>query len=274
MVLEKFGAQTIVYIGSGTNAVSGIWTRYNNFDNLDTNNLPRSIGRAIKDGYETKHKTVLCRGPIPAIGKQPIMRGFWLAIESALTGTFWAYNVNPNSPSFTPSFGYLCGWDITTLEYAGGCGHVALMEGFYGSDKLDFSEQELEDQAAHVKALSVLTHAAGYQRRMAENPDKVRAQSQSATATWRVNHPDKHQHAQETLKKERRANKTYHCELCDIAINSPTDLMLHLVCTKHKKVLQKKNIVYVHPDFVFKYYCAICDWFHCRDYEAKIHFTR
>ena len=89
IVLEKDGAITLVYLGSGTHATQGVTNRWCVYDRLDFALMPEYVIKAIRDGYTITYKGTLVWCPIPSAADVPMTRLLFIAMEAAFTFLFW-----------------------------------------------------------------------------------------------------------------------------------------------------------------------------------------
>lgn len=60
LLIEKIGCPAKLYIGSGTSASQGVFSRLIDYDNENSSNLPDLVRKAIKNGYTITHAGLLC----------------------------------------------------------------------------------------------------------------------------------------------------------------------------------------------------------------------
>jgi hypothetical protein len=145
IVLEKRRCRLNIYIGSGTDKVSGA-ARLQQYDNMVT--LPRYVKAALDDGYTITYKGLLCWAPLPTAATRFALRVLFLALESAFSITFWAMY------SKTKDYGmpqHLCPWEIDALDYDGLCSHAAIAEQVAGENTLGLTPEQLEATDAELK---------------------------------------------------------------------------------------------------------------------------
>ena len=115
---------------------------------------------------------------------------------------------------------HLCLWPRNTLEYDGCCSHTALNEG--PSRGHDFADEQLEAQAAelqvknHKKKLEASSVAD--KMRKERSPERYATLNRAKDATYR---------------KKRLASKKHYCEICEIALKSPSALAMHKLSKRH-----------------------------------------
>lgn len=137
LVLVKPGHQPRIYVGSGTNSLSGVSSRLKNYDNHQI--LPRWVDYSLKNGFIIAHKGLLCWAPIPMSNK-PRTRALFLGLEAAFSYAFWCFYSHALGLDLLD----LCQWDPASLPYSGLSSHSPLMEAAMGEH--DFTPEQL---AAH-----------------------------------------------------------------------------------------------------------------------------
>jgi hypothetical protein len=63
LVLEKANCRPRIYIGSGTDGRCGVHRRFCQYDSSSA--LPKYVAKALDEGYEIVHKSLICWIPIP-----------------------------------------------------------------------------------------------------------------------------------------------------------------------------------------------------------------
>lgn len=111
LVLEKPGHKSKIYVGSGTNSKSGVWSRLQFY--VRGYDLPKFVKKALDDGYHVGYKGLLCRCPIPARPLQPTVRTFFILLEAALAFVFWAMYATKGDYGVSST----CPWDRASLEH-------------------------------------------------------------------------------------------------------------------------------------------------------------
>jgi len=86
LVLEKQGCRPKIYVGSGTEARSGVSIRLDNYDKDVL--VAAHVVKAFEDGYKITHKGLLCWADIPTAAMVPVARVLFVAMEAAFTFTF------------------------------------------------------------------------------------------------------------------------------------------------------------------------------------------
>lgn len=255
VVLEKSGHPSQIYIGSGTCARTGVIFRLQCYDRED--NLPDKVQKALSAGWKIKHKGLLCSIPIPFSGRQPVLRGLFLALEATFTYVFWAYK--NKEKAYGRSFS-LCPWQPRDLEYGGLCGHNALKEGIVGD--ITASEEELEALAMQHRELSLDKKALDYHATKAKDPVAFNAKGAVNAKKWRDTHPGKHLDGVKRSQQKNLANGTFQCGPCNMSFPTLSKLPRHMIApklsTKHAAVMEKE---YARLDHLARrtFYCKGCD---------------
>jgi len=99
-VLQKPGCRDKVYIGSATEAGTGLQRRFTEYEGPSaTIYMGRYMKAAVKDGYVITAKGVMCWCPIPSAGIQPKMRTLFHVLEALFTFALWTLHT-PNGGDF------------------------------------------------------------------------------------------------------------------------------------------------------------------------------
>jgi len=189
--------------------------------------------------------------PIPSAGDVPKLRLLYIAIEAALSFCFWAVQSKTKDYSMSGC----CPWPRGYFSYSGLCSHCALAEHIAG--EFDLSSEQLEAIAAAIKEKnrSYMTEYDRSQR--ARSPDRVRA--------YERNHRD--WKAQKAVHDQRKANKEFHCAICDVSCRDKHELKRHNECKLHlKKAAEAESGL---PSL----YCAVCDFTFRFESKLKRHLT-
>ncbi|KAI9878454.1 MAG: Aconitate hydratase mitochondrial [Pleopsidium flavum] len=181
LVLENRGSRSMIYIGSDTDAKSGVSARLGQYDK-----------DALEDGYTIVHKGLLSSTSIPSAAMVPILRVLFTALEATFTFVFWALLSKTN-------YGYgmadICPWARDTLEYDGLCSHSALTELPAGDHSL--SAEELEAQALEIAQRRNENVHRCREKAKSDNPAEYRAKFNKNRRTYL----DKHSGAQKEADK-------------------------------------------------------------------------
>lgn len=140
-----------IYIGSGTETISGLKTRFGQYDKGTT--IPKEIWEALKkQGYEITYRGILCWTPLPQDGDQLNFRTRVLltALEASLSIMLWSMVGTDQDEYKMP---VRCPWDVSQLPYEGCCTHVSLTEVVRGEEKA-FTPEELKIVVAVRKTRS------------------------------------------------------------------------------------------------------------------------
>ncbi|KAF2478895.1 hypothetical protein BDY17DRAFT_60980 [Neohortaea acidophila] len=216
LVLKKPGYKSLIYVGSGTEAKTGIRSRLR--DHATRRTVPSGVEKAYAAGYTISHSAVLAHCPLPSAANVPLFRLVVLALEAAFSCFFWAMRSRTKSYSFDN----VCPWSRDAFTYGGLCSHSSLMESTYG---LDFTAEELEAMAA-TSAQHKRDYDRAYGANLRANPTEAYKESQRA---GRAKHAPK-------LKINQQAavqNKTYHCDVCNVSCRDNASLELHNKSPRH-----------------------------------------
>lgn len=197
LVLEKTGCDSLVYIGSGTEARRGVLMRWHHYDKPDTYEhiLPNYVRDALKEGYTVTHKGLLVWTSLPPAEHVPIRRLLFVAIETTLSFLFWTMH----STSKDYGIGSCCLWPRDSFSYLGLCSHNALLEMVLGD--FDLSAEQLEALAADIREKNRLYQANYYQNLKTQDPEGLAARMREADLRYRQNSHDK------SIEKGRRYSK-------------------------------------------------------------------
>lgn len=259
LVMEKRGCRFRVYVGSGTNAVGGVKSRFNDY--VTRNMLPRYVESSLDEGFTITHKGIICSTPIPSAALVPFIRVLFLALECAFTFAFWAIRSKSE-------FGYgmvsLCPWDRNTLSYDGLCSHSPLIESF--ASDWGLSPEELETIRAEMerrRAQAVRDHR---ERARAKDLDAYLSKARDQRAVFVANNPEKVKAADKRTKEKARQEERFKCDTCDHPFKSNAHLQRHLRGPQHKRKVAEANGKKRH-------YCAICDHPFTRAGDLSRHLT-
>jgi hypothetical protein len=233
LVLEKRSYRPKIYVGSGTHAVSGIWERFNQYDN--NTNIPMYVKRALDDGYSIVHKGLLCWCPLPSAVTRIPLRALFLVLETVSTQLpcRGPRSVHKSGPPVCITFvltqqvfalvlwamysrtkdydmPHLCPWSLDLFEYDGLCSHCSIKERV-SNEASGLTVEQLE--AKEVKM------------------DKRRKEALKAQQAKVP--PEKKKQYAKTAKANTIARRTYACEICDLVFIQTSDLELHKTTKKH-----------------------------------------
>lgn len=268
IVLEKPGAQPLVYIGSGTAAKNGVRTRLRHYV-PGHSLLPTRIPPALAEGYTIGHKGLLAWCPIPSAGDVPRLRLLFIALEAAMSFCFWTMYC-----SFEKDFamGSCCPWPRASFTYGGLCSHSALCEGVHGD--LSLTQEQLENIAAAVKQKTKDYMAAWRARQNEEDPQrikdymlewrrnlsvedmqKLKERVRKTGIEWVKNNPVKNKAKQAAYVARRKTSKLYYCAVCRLACSKPYEFARHNRSSRHLKRVKEFNAGVARP-----YSCDVCGY--------------
>ena len=252
LVLEKQGARSLVYIGSGTQEDRGVLGRWFHYDNPKKHRqmLPEYVRTALDDGYQIVHKGVLVWSTIPGPTNVPMFRLLFIAMEATFSFLFWAMR----STSKDYGIGFCCPWPRDSFTYGGLCSHNPLFEKVNGNFGL--SAEQLEALAADTKEKTRLYQAEYDRSRYAKDPEFFRAKSREVHATA-IKTPAGKLEVQASRKRqydETMESKKYYCDVCSSVFDSPAHLARHDLTPKHLKAVKEAEACVIK-----KYYCKVCN---------------
>ncbi|OQO13004.1 hypothetical protein B0A48_02468 [Cryoendolithus antarcticus] len=226
-VLQRSGGETLVYIGSATNAKYGTWSRLESYRKGEA--LPQYVKQAMDQGYTITHTTLLAYCKIPSAGNVACGRAVFVAMEAAFSAIFWSMRRRDRSYGLAAS----CPWPREAYEWGGLCGHSPLDEGIHGD--LELSPEELEEVAKTVRA----NQNARSKVKMAANRQKPEWQARD-TELRKQRAP-----ALKSTREERKASQKFWCTTCNIPCRDSTDLAKHNKKRRHLKKLKGLMGTYV-----------------------------
>lgn len=202
--------------------------------------LPKFVQSSLDDGFAFASKGLLGWMPIPNPAQNPLGRMLILALEATLTFAFWAMEAKPEDCAMD----HLCPWDRNTLEYDGLCSHCALAERIVGN--FDMSPEEAEAMAEEKEkrriALKAQNGSNWHYKKMVEDYDNYIGQSSERVARSRANNPGRDAKIQANRVTKALAEKTWHCERCNLSFGTKQILQNHEKTPKHiRKLSQKSN---------------------------------
>jgi hypothetical protein len=224
LVLEKPGSKPKIYIGSGTNSLSGVSKRLRDYD--IHHELPLYVEKALDDGYAIVHRGLLCWTSIPSPALQPKIRVLFIALEATLSYAFWAMRASKYA-----YLTHICPWAQSALEYEGLCSHCALIEHVVGDHNL--TPEQLEAQAARTKENAAIRMHNYHVDQLENNAEAYREQGAQRMAKYVEKHPDRVTKSGKKCKTKAREEKKYYCAVCDLACAKPSELTRHNKSKSH-----------------------------------------
>jgi len=224
LVLEKAGSIPKIYIGSGTDAKSGVSARLRDYDK--GRNLPRWVQQALKDGYRIMSKGLLCETAIPSAGHAPLLRALFIVLEASLTFALWTVKTQTESGFGLTS---LCRWGRHTLEYEGLCSHNPLKE-TVGRD-FNLSAEELEAPGAVASERNRKYNTTYMQNARAANPEKTRKLSKEQYDR----NPQARAQATRKSRDKAKTSGKYLCALWNVNGSTKCQYDRHPATLKHQE---------------------------------------
>jgi hypothetical protein len=253
LVLEKPFSIPRIYIGSGTNALSGVSQRMAQYTGLNT--LPKYIKASVDDGYTITHKGLLAWAPIPLVKDMPLIRALFVLLEATLCFVLWAVKSKLGGEPFAFGIRSLCSWAINGLSYTGLCSHNPLseqlgidfalspedLEALQNERRLNENTrkrpQNAEHHANNISKKRFHCAPCNYSAAHQANLDNhllskrhLRKVKSAKAAPLRV-------HRNESARATNKATKRYYSGPCNYAAVHKQNLDSHLASEKHRKVL-------------------------------------
>ena len=235
-VLEKSLHRPKIYIGSGTEAKTGVHSRLKNYERHD-NTVSELVDKALKEGYQITHIGLICWIPIPSVVLQPKIRMLFVILEAAFSYVFWA--MRPGKKENDYGMGWMCPWD-RSLEYDGCCTHCSLYEMVSGDFQL--SDEQLEAAAAQRRANTRLTN-----KNSEANIRKAKTYFCKLCKVSLVSQYRLGQH-NETASHKRKAKdltdpkKPHVCYVCNRSFATITKLNRHNAPDRHRAALSSPEL--------------------------------
>jgi hypothetical protein len=251
LVLAKSGCKPKVYLGSGTETLSGCSGRLAVYYNPNSQTLPRFVEAAFKDGYILSHSGLLCWCPIPLASLVPRLRARFLAIEALFTSIFFAAHLSNLDNVWRHAL--IIEWVRDDVEYGPLCSHSPLNERPVGD--LGLSAEQLEANDAVRK-------------------DSLTARKRDEKRNWIANNQVKAYDIERKSINQTIEAKKHYCPPCDISFGKPGLLAKHLLTQAHhdKALNVEKNGSYQRSGNALrtakctqsakeskKFFCSLCD---------------
>ncbi|KAF4986302.1 hypothetical protein FDECE_16023 [Fusarium decemcellulare] len=265
LVLEKPGAISKVYVGSGTESRRGVISRWRTYDRFDVSTMPRYVFSAVhKEGYKIAYKGLLAFAPIPTAADIPRFRLLFVAIEATFSFLFWAMK----SETKDYGIGAHCPWPQSSFSYRGLCGNNAMIEGVNGN--FDLTAEQLEALAAEDRRRRNAFSVTYRQAAMVDDPDRRLGLEREYGARYRLKHADEvdarlKTYVAENLDTVRKTktrsaakvkeSKKYSCTMCGVSCSTPWELKRHNDSRRHKRNVKKAALGVTKP-----YRCDICGY--------------
>lgn len=281
LLLERDGSQPKIYIGSGTNASSGIVARLKNYATLSS--LPRLVDLALKQGYSISHSGLLCWAPIPPETLIPSARVRLVAVEATFAFIFHAGFQTKLDPLWAP----ILPWGRDTVGWLPLCTHTALMERPAGGH--DMTDEQLvqynAQRRARSKELMAIASKRCEDRQRADDLKGYLARKLRERLAWEARNKDRVLAQAAGVRARARASRRHECTTYGVALQSVTALAKHMASKAHQEQVRLKaggapkevsSATMRSRRFAAMkkeskaYYCAICD----KAFNIKGHLTK
>ena len=273
LLLVKHGCPAKLYVGSGTQSDRGVVKRFQDYE--QGNSLPRFVDQAFKQGYNISHLGLLCWSAFPPEGLFHRSRARFLAIEAAFTYIFHAA-----FEAITDSyFQHLLPWKRNTVSWAPLCSHSPLREGIRGDlDAILLLETiptpTPTERSQHYR-----------ERARAADLDGYRANDRIMKNAWAAKNRDRVNKTHHKTIAKAKAELRFHCDICDLALQSSDALNNHLACQSHadraagiEKPEPHKYSANLKAQRTIskaskKHYCSVCEKSFPNDWSLSRHKT-
>ncbi|KAJ4369769.1 hypothetical protein N0V83_005533 [Neocucurbitaria cava] len=285
IVMEKDGCPTLVYIGSGTDAIQGVSARLPHYV-PGCAAAPRFVRHAFRKGYHVAHRGLLCWTPLPNAGLVPRVRARFLALEALFTCLFFAAYAAVTDQYHE----HLLRWEREAVEWGPLCSHISLKEDIKGDIYL--SAEEVEIVAALRKkhrAQYIKDHRAA---RRGKDVDAYRAHERVTKNAWSARHRVALSETSAMNRQNAIAARRFHCDVCDMSLQSQHALDKHLGTEAHADAVdgvQKSEMSQYALNLKAQraankaaciHHCSVCnksfenDWSLTRHKEGKRHIAK
>ncbi|PTB67152.1 hypothetical protein BBK36DRAFT_1118290 [Trichoderma citrinoviride] len=232
LLLEKPGAPSRLYIGSGTNTQRGVIARFWSYD--VQLHVPTMVVSSLQEGYTVSRRGLLCWAPIPRATIVATARVRFLAVEAVFSHVFFAVNnatsLDAASKSFLP-------WTRASVAWEPLCTHTALKEKPVGNFSLTEEEAAAIDARRRERTREVSSkNSKIYRARgLAEDPIAYRAKIAATKLVWAQNNRDKYNERAAGVRARAIAARRHVCKVCDFVAASAHNLTKHLATKTHQE---------------------------------------
>lgn len=242
LVLTMPGYDPLLYVGSGTSFYRGVRARLK--EHREGTLSPLNVKKALKFGYSITHVALLAHCDIPSAANVPRIRTLIVALEAVFTGLFWAFAPSEKTYGLAP----MCPWDRDAFEWLGLCSHSPLHEAIpCRNGEMDLTPQQLEDIDRITKEKNAL-YQYEYQRALRANPTEKFRQRQKDNNI-------KQKPGTEARQRAAIEDKTYYCNVCEVACRDAASLRAHNKTKRHHKKVElgDKDYECVPCNLTFRY---------------------
>ena len=231
VLLEKAGCPPSIYVGTGTDAKTGVAARLQSYTRNTFSSrkyVPRNVVAALEDGYSITYTGLLVSAPIPGPTDVLPTRLLFLALEAMFTFALWAVKCKTDIGF---SMVEMCLWDRHNLPYNGLCSHNPLSESPPGDWTL--SDAEMEAMAAEFKERRRVYIKEYHEKAKRDDPEQFLAEKRAQRKLYVARHPDKAAASDKRTRVKALKEKRHYCVVCDYAANTSASLRKHLNTEKH-----------------------------------------
>ena len=278
VLLEKSGCTAKLYIGSGTNAESGVTARIKNYKPGDPL-LPRFVNQAFNNGFTVSRFGSLCWTEIPSAALVPRVRARFLLLEAVFTIIFHASFAAITDHHFWD----LLPWPRSTAQLDPLCSHLSLSEKVIGD--LGLSAEELERMATLRHEKHKVQWQGSRARIRAADPEGYRERARIEKNAWSKKHSERLAKVSAKNRETAKEAARFFCHDCDMALATQFAINKHLVTKAHKdrargikkssptKSARAVALVRAQAKANKTYYCPTCDKAFNNDYSLTRHKT-
>ncbi|CAA9963584.1 PCK1-phosphoenolpyruvate carboxykinase [Pyrenophora teres f. maculata] len=227
VVVDKEDEESLLYVGSGTDATGGVLLRLAHYK-PKCDKAPLHVRLALKRGYHIAHRGLLCWTPLPTAGLVPRVRARMLAVEALFAFLFFAVFAAITDSLYQH---IMPPWRREESTWGPLCSHSPLNEKIAGDIHLSIEEVELV--SAIQKARRVKYVKAHRAARKARDPDAFRARDRVTKNAWSARHHKRLAKVSANNRQKARASRRFACDTCDLALQSQHALTLHLSTASH-----------------------------------------
>ncbi|KAL8853313.1 MAG: hypothetical protein Q9221_001789 [Calogaya cf. arnoldii] len=268
LVMHKPNLPFKLYIGSGTNATTGVLSRLSSY-HPDCSNLPRFVKKAFEDGYTLLHIGLLLSTPLPTAGLVHKARGLMMAMEALMAFIFHAGFTAVTDDYLSE---YIL-WPRNAVDWEPLCSHNCLNEAIRGDLQLTQEELELAAQLrqARIKETTAEFSWAYRKRKREEDELGFRHHRTNVTKAWQDRNQSKTLKTAEKSRAKAKESRRFLCTDCDMTFVRASALENHYGSTAHHNQVNGVVKGPSHKDVANRqakriqainektFYCSACD---------------
>ncbi len=220
-----------LYVGSGTDAISGVAKRMRQYADKTHGTLPRFVRQGYDNGFELLHMGILCSTNLPHPTQVPRARLLFLCLEAAFTCMFYSafYTV------MEPLWSHMMPWTRDLVTWSPLNSHLPFTEGV--GDSLNLTPQQLQTLAVIRKEKQRNTSMASYNREREMDLEGHLLRKRTEKAAWVAKNKDRVAATHANTVAKIKSAGSFRCDDCSISLQSSTALASHLKTKKHAQQL-------------------------------------